>query len=46
MIAPLFSLLSSRGVLATIYSVRAIVSTGILLLLMVKIKYVRIEKDF
>jgi hypothetical protein len=39
MIAPILSLFSSKGTLATIYSVRAILSTGILLLLMLKVKY-------
>ncbi|HEU68465.1 MAG TPA: hypothetical protein ENN53_04525 [Candidatus Acetothermia bacterium] len=36
MVAPAFSLLSSRGVLATAYAVRAIVCTGLLLLLMIR----------
>ncbi len=36
MLAPLFSLLSSQGVLATVYAVRASVSSGLLLLLMIK----------
>ncbi|MBC7220987.1 hypothetical protein H5T55_05905 [Candidatus Bipolaricaulota bacterium] len=36
MVAPAFSLLSSQGVLATVYAVRAIVSTGLLLLLMLR----------
>jgi hypothetical protein len=39
MIAPVFALLSSKGILATIYSTRAIVSTGLLLLLMLRIEY-------
>lgn len=39
MIAPIFALLSSKGILATVYSVRAIASTGLLLLLMLRIKY-------
>ncbi len=34
LIAPVFSLLSSKGMLATVYSVRAIVCVGLLLLLM------------
>jgi hypothetical protein len=34
LIAPVFSLLSSKGILATIYSVRAIICVGSLLLLM------------
>jgi len=36
LIAPVFSLLSSRGTLATVYAVRAIVSTACLLALMVR----------
>lgn len=39
MIAPIFALISSKGVLATVYSVRAIVSTAILLLLMLRVEY-------
>ena len=38
MIAPLVSLLSSKGMLATIYSVRATVCTGLLLLLMLRVE--------
>lgn len=41
MIAPAFALLSSKGILATIYSVRAIASTGILLLLMLRVEYLK-----
>ncbi len=37
MIAPIFALLSSKGTLATIYSVRAIISTGLLILLMLRV---------
>lgn len=36
MVAPVFSLLSSQGVLATVYAVRAIVCTGLLMLLMIR----------
>jgi hypothetical protein len=36
MLAPLFSLLSSKGTLATVYAVRASASSGILLLLMLR----------
>lgn len=36
MVAPGFSLLSSQGMLATVYAVRAIVCTGLLLLLMIR----------
>lgn len=41
MIVPVFSLLSSKGILATVYAVRAIASTAILMILMlrVEIKY-------
>jgi hypothetical protein len=38
MVAPMFSLLSSKGLLATIYSVRAIACTGLLLLLMLRVE--------
>jgi len=38
LIAPGFSLLSSKGLLATVYSVRAIICVGLLLLLMVWIE--------
>lgn len=37
MVAPVFSLLSSQGVLATVYAVRAIVCTGLLIMLMVRV---------
>jgi len=36
MLAPMFSLLSSQGTLATVYAVRAIVSTALLLVLMIR----------
>ena len=36
LVAPIFSLLSSKGALATVYAVRAIVSTAILLALMTR----------
>jgi hypothetical protein len=39
LLAPMLSLLSSKGILATIYSVRAIVCILILLLLMLRIEY-------
>ncbi len=39
MIAPIFALLSSKGILADVYSYRAIASTGLLLLLMLRIEY-------
>lgn len=41
MIAPIFALLSSKGTLATVYSVRAIASTAILLILMLRVEYIR-----
>jgi hypothetical protein len=36
LLAPVFSLLSSKGTLATVYAVRAIVSTALLLMLMIR----------
>ncbi len=45
MIAPVFALLSSKGTLATIYSVRAIVSTALLLLLMIRVEYLKQKKN-
>jgi len=39
LIAPVLSLLSSKGLLATVYSVRAIICVGSLLLLMLWIEY-------
>jgi hypothetical protein len=38
LIAPVLSLLSSKGLLATVYSVRAIICVGLLLLLMLWIE--------
>jgi hypothetical protein len=38
LLAPMIALLSSRGALATIYSVRAIICVGLLLLLMLRIE--------
>jgi 1-acyl-sn-glycerol-3-phosphate acyltransferase len=38
MIAPFISLVSSKGALATVYAVRAILCTGLLLLLMFRIE--------
>ena len=38
LIAPVFSLLSSKGLLATVYSIRAIICVGLLLLLMLWIE--------
>jgi len=39
MLAPVFSLLSSKRILATVYAVRAIVCTAALLLLMIRAKW-------
>lgn len=39
LLAPVLSLLSSKGILATIYSVRAIICIMILLLLMLRVEY-------
>ena len=39
LIAPMLSLLSSKGILATIYSVRAIVCISILMILMLRVEY-------
>lgn len=41
LLAPVLSLLSSKGILATIYSVRAIVCILILLILMLRVEYLR-----
>lgn len=41
MLVPVFSLLSSKGLLATIYSVRAIVCVGLLLILMLRVEMMR-----
>jgi hypothetical protein len=38
LLAPIFSLLSSKGTLATVYAVRAIVCTAALLLLMIRVE--------
>ena len=40
MIAPAFALLSSKGILATIYTFRAIACTGLLLILILRIEYI------
>jgi len=44
MLAPVFALLSSKGFLATVYSVRAIICVGLLLLLMLRIEYIYKKK--
>jgi len=41
LLAPMIALLSSRGTLATIYSVRAIICVGLLLLLMLWIEILK-----
>jgi hypothetical protein len=40
MIAPIFALLSSKGILAAVYSGRAIASTGLLIILMLRVEYI------
>jgi hypothetical protein len=39
--APVLSLLSSKGLLATVYSVRAIVCVFLLLILMFRVEYLK-----
>lgn len=45
LLAPVLSLLSSKGLLATVYSVRAIVCIVLLLILMLRVEYLR-RKQF
>jgi hypothetical protein len=45
LLAPALSLLSSQGLLATIYAVRAIVCTGLLVLLMLRIEYLNKKRQ-
>ena len=45
LLAPAFSLLSSQGLLATIYAVRAIFCTGLLVLLMLRIEYLKKKRQ-
>jgi hypothetical protein len=45
LIAPLIALFSSKGTLATIYSVRAIICVGILLLLMLRIEILKLRNN-
>jgi hypothetical protein len=45
LLAPVLSLLSSKGTLATIYSVRAIVCISVLMLLMLRVEYIT-KKQF
>jgi hypothetical protein len=44
LLAPLIALISSKGTLATIYSVRAIFCVGMLLLLMLRIEFLKLKK--
>ncbi|MBI9052943.1 MAG: hypothetical protein JEY96_03950 [Bacteroidales bacterium] len=49
MIAPIFALLSSKGILAAVYSGRAIASTGLLIVLMLRVEYLNkrnTEKEY
>jgi len=39
LLAPVLSLLSSKGILATIYSVRAIICIVVLIVLMLRVEY-------
>ena len=39
LLAPIISLLSSKGILATLYALRAILSTSFLLTLMVRVEW-------
>lgn len=41
LIAPVISLLSSKGLLATIYSIRSLICVGILLSLMLRIEFIK-----
>jgi hypothetical protein len=43
LIAPILALLSSKGTLATIYSVRAIICVSLLLLLMLRIEFLKLK---
>jgi hypothetical protein len=45
MLAPILSLLSSKGLLATIYSVRAIVCIFFLLMLMLRVEYLKQKRE-
>ena len=44
LLAPIFSLISSKGILASIYSIRAIICVGILLILMLRIELINKRK--
>jgi len=41
MLAPLFSLMTSKGELASVYAIRAIACTGLLLALMIRIEFMK-----
>jgi hypothetical protein len=45
MIAPLFSLISSKGFLASVYAIRAVACTGLLLALMIRTEYINRKKN-
>lgn len=45
LLAPLLSLISSKGTLATVYSIRAIVCISVLMLLMLRVEYIT-KKQF
>jgi general stress protein CsbA len=45
MIAPVFSLLSSKGFLASVYAIRAIACTGLLLALMIRTEIISRKKN-
>ena len=44
LIAPFIALISSKGLLASIYSVRAIICVGVLLILMLRIEFLKSRK--
>ena len=41
MIAPMISLITSKGTLAAVYAIRAIICTGLLLVLTIRIEWVK-----
>jgi hypothetical protein len=45
LLAPAIALISSKGTLATIYSVRALICVSILLLLMLRIEYLKLRNN-
>lgn len=44
MVAPMISLITSKGALAAVYAIRAIICTGLLLALMIRIEWVKRKK--